>query len=62
VQHDGCLGFRCQSSQAGKSHQENKETIDAAFENQSLKKTVNYAIIKKVKSGKSTANMRHLNK
>jgi hypothetical protein len=62
LKHDGCSGFRCQSSQAGKSYKEIKETIDAAHGNQSLKKMVVYAIIKKVKSGKSSANMCHLKK
>jgi histone-lysine N-methyltransferase SETMAR len=56
----GARDFVADLARAGKTYQEIKETVDAAYGDQSLQKTAIYAIIKKVKAGES-ADMRHLN-
>jgi hypothetical protein len=48
-------------ARAGKSYREIKKMVDAAFGDQTLKQTAIYAIIKKVKDGKTTEDQRHLN-
>jgi hypothetical protein len=48
-------------ARAGKSYQEIKEMVDAAFGDQTLKQLAIYAIIKKVKDRKTTKDQRHLN-
>jgi hypothetical protein len=40
--------------------QEIKETVVAAYDQQSLQKSAIYVILKKLKAGKSTVDMRHL--
>jgi transcriptional regulator GlxA family with amidase domain len=48
-------------ARAGKSYREIKKMVDAEFGDQTLKQTAIYAIIKKVKDGKTTEDQRHLN-
>jgi hypothetical protein len=57
----GARDFVADLARAGKTYQEIKETVDAAYGDLSLQKTAIYAIIKKVKAGESTADLRHLN-
>ncbi len=57
----GARNFVTDPARAGKGYQEIKEMVDAAYGDQTLQKTVINAIIKKVKAGESTADMRHLN-
>jgi hypothetical protein len=57
----GAWDFVADLTKAPKTYQEIKETADAAFDDQSLKKAVIYATIKKVKAGKSIADMPYLN-
>jgi histone-lysine N-methyltransferase SETMAR len=57
----GARNFVADLARAGKGYQEIKEMVDAAFGDQTLQNTAIYAIIKKVKAGESTADMRHLN-
>jgi hypothetical protein len=57
----GACNFVADLARAGKGYQEIKVMVDAAYGDQSLQKTAIYAIIKKVKAGESTADMRHLN-
>ncbi len=57
----GTHNFVADLARAGKGYQEIKEMVYAAYGDQSLQKTAIYAIIKKVKAGESTANMRHMN-
>ncbi len=57
----GARNFVADFARAGKGYQEIKEMVDAAYGDQTLLKTAIYAIIKKVKAGESTADMRHLN-
>ena len=48
-------------AKAGKGYLEIKEAGETAYGEKALKKTVIYAIIKKVNSGKNTDDQRHLN-
>jgi hypothetical protein len=57
----GARNFVADLARASKGYQEIKEMVDAAYGDQTLQKTAIYAIIKKVKAGESTADMRHLN-
>jgi hypothetical protein len=57
----GARNFVANLARASKGYQEIKEMVDAAYDDQSLQKTAIYAIIKNVKAGELTANMRHLN-
>jgi hypothetical protein len=57
----GARYFVANLARAGKGYQEIKEMVDAAYDNQSLQKMAIYAIIKNVKAGELTADMRHLN-
>ena len=57
----GARNFVADLARAGKGYQEIKEIVDAAYGDQTLQKTAIYAIIKKVKAGETTADMRHLN-
>jgi hypothetical protein len=57
----GARNFVADLARAGKGYQEIKEIVDAAYSDQTLQKTAIYAIIKKVKAGETTADMRHLN-
>jgi hypothetical protein len=50
----GAGDFVTNLARAGKSYQEIKETVDAAYGGQSLQKTVIYKVLKKVNAGKST--------
>jgi hypothetical protein len=53
--------FVANLAKASKGYQEIKETIDAAYGDQSLQKMAIYVIKKMVKAGRSTANMCHFN-
>jgi histone-lysine N-methyltransferase SETMAR len=57
----GARNFVADLARAGRGYQEIKDMVDAAYDDQTLQKTAIYAIIKKVKAGESTADMRHLN-
>jgi len=47
-------------ARAGKTYKEIKETTEAAYGDQALKKTQIYEVMKKVKAGKNTEDQRHL--
>ncbi len=57
----GAHNFVADLARTGKGYQEIKVMVDATYGDQTLQKTAIYAIIKKVKAGESTSDMRHLN-
>ncbi len=58
----GARNFVTDRARARKGYQGIIEMVDAAYGDQTLQKTAIYAIIKNVKAGESTADMRHLNR
>jgi hypothetical protein len=57
----GAQFFVADLARAGKGYNKIKETVDSAYGNLTLQKMAIYAIIKKVKTGKSTDDMCHPN-
>ncbi len=60
MQHAGCMKFVPDLASAGKNYKEIKAQVNAAYGDQSYQKTIVNAIVKKIKAGKSPADMQLL--